>query len=113
MALWLTLADVSGFIGLAGTVIAVASALVAAIAFSVGTPERGWIAVIGWLAALLLSLCNAFTGNWTLLLLALISLPVALVLTVVIAVLRNLPRARSTGASRPIPLRRKRASTDA
>ena len=113
MALWLTLTDVSGFIGLAGTVIALASALVAAIAFSVGTPESGWIAVIGWLAGLLLSLCNSFTGNWTLLLFALISLPVALALTVAIAVLRNMPTTRSTGASRPSSLRRKRARTNA
>lgn len=113
MALLLTLADVLSFVGLAGTAIAIASALVASIAFSVGAPESGWIAVVGWLAGLLLSLGNSFAGYWTLLLLPLISMPVALALTVIIAALRNVPRRRSTGASRPIPSARKRARTDA
>lgn len=95
MALWLTLADALTFLGLAGAVLAVASAAVAAIAFViVGAPDIGAVAVAGWLCCLVLSLCSGFAGHWHLPGLAVVALPCALILASIVGLLRTGVRPR-------------------
>lgn len=98
MAHWLTLTDIFGFLGIAGTVIAVASTLIGAAAFGWGNPGLGWGGTVGWFLGLVLSLGNYFLGHWALPLVALVSLPVSLILTVVIVVLRLQPRMAMAGS---------------
>lgn len=67
MTLLLALADALGFVGVAGAVLAVASALTAAVAFTVTeTPTVGKIATVIWLGGALLSLCSWCSGAWVL-----------------------------------------------
>jgi formate hydrogenlyase subunit 3/multisubunit Na+/H+ antiporter MnhD subunit len=77
MLLWLTVTDTLGFLGMAGTVIAIASAIVAVVAFAVGSEENRKVATGIWPGGVLLALCNGITGNWILLAIALLSLPAA------------------------------------
>ena len=89
MALWLTLTDAFGFLGFAGATIALASALVVVIAFILDFGDTVRIAIGIWPVGAVLALCNAVTGSWVLLTVALISLPVALALTVLRAAVRD------------------------
>lgn len=89
MAFWLTIADALSFLGLAGTVLALACAIAAAIAFAIiGSPAHGGAATAGWLFSALLSLCSGFAGNWYLSAVALAALPVSLILAGALSLLR-------------------------
>lgn len=99
MALWLNLADALTFLGLAGAVLGVASAVVAAIAFAIiGAPDTGVAAVTGWVCCLALSLCSGIAGHWHLPGLAVVALPGALILASVVGLLRAVFRPRRTRA---------------
>lgn len=98
MAVLLDLADAFAFLGLAGTVLAVIFALVAAFAFAfMGNPSGGGIATGGWLVWVMLSLCAGFGGNWWLPALAMTALPLMLVLFGALALVRS-SRSRSRAA---------------
>lgn len=89
MTLWLVIVDALTFIGLAGAVLAVASAVVAATAFAImGAPDAGAAAVAGWLCCVILSLCGGFEGHWHLPGIAVAAGPTALLLTCLIGLLR-------------------------
>lgn len=104
MALWLTLTDAFGFLGFAGTVTALASALTAVIAFHLDSGNTVRIAAGIWPAGAVLALCNAITGSWILLTVALLSLPIALVLTAPPTALRGSSRHRTaTHIAQPRP----------
>jgi hypothetical protein len=65
MALLLTLADALTFVGFAGAVLAVVSALIASVAFAVPEASTGGkVASVMWLGAAVMSLCSSFTGAW-------------------------------------------------
>jgi hypothetical protein len=81
MANKLALADALGLISHAGTVIAVATAIIAGIAFCLGEASHGAVATAGWLIGVTLSLCAIFSGNWLLIAISLTALPAALLLT--------------------------------
>lgn len=98
MALWLDFADAMAFLGLAGTALAIASAIVAATALAIiGAPDAGVVAVAGWVAGVLLSLGGFFVSNWHLPTVALASLPLALVLAGAIGLIRASIRPRAAG----------------
>lgn len=103
MALWLTLTDAFGFLGFAGTVIALVSALAVVIAVNIGSAENVRIAAHIWPAGALLALCNCYTGNWTFLAVALISLPLALSPAVLIAAHRTPSRRRASAPAASEP----------
>lgn len=89
MALLLDLADALAFLGLAGTVLAVGFAIVAAIALAIlRNPAGGGIATGGWLVCVMLSLGAGFGGNWLLPTLALTALPLMLTLAGSVTVVR-------------------------
>jgi hypothetical protein len=104
MALWLTLTDAFGFLGFAGATIALASALVVVIAFILDFGDTVRIAIGIWPVGAVLALCNAVTGSWVLLTVALISLPVALALTAPRTALHSSSRRRTAaGNAQPRP----------
>ncbi len=89
MTIGLGLADTIAFLGLAGMVIALVSAVVAAVAFAIiGAPSEGGAAMVGWLVGLMLSLCGGFGGDWYLPALAVAALPLFLALAGAIGLLR-------------------------
>jgi hypothetical protein len=77
----LALADALGLLAHAGTVIAVASALLTGLAICRGLPSHGSLAAAGWLIGAILSLCATFAGNWLLPAIATAALPAALAVT--------------------------------
>ena len=100
MAITLALADVFGLIAHAGVIVAVATAILAGIAFCLGDPSSGGVAAAAWLVGVMLSLCATFSGNWLLPAIAIIALPAALVLTGIFLLLRAMLPARSPGLPR-------------
>lgn len=108
MALWLDLSEAFTFLGMSGTVLAIALGVVAAVAFALlGNPSGGGVATAGWLLCVMLSVASSFgfTGDWLLPTLAVSALPVALVLAAAVNLVLSVRScsARSTRMSSPPP----------
>lgn len=84
MALWLDLTHVFTFLGIAGTILALAFGVVAGVAFAItGNPSRGAVATGGWLVSVMFSFTAtfAFAGSWALPTVAIFALPLTLTLS--------------------------------
>jgi hypothetical protein len=99
----LALADALGLLAHAGTIIAVASALLTGLAICRGLPNHAGVAAAGWLIGALLSLCATFAGNWLLPAIATAALPAALVATGAFFFARAALSPRSPIAHLPTP----------
>lgn len=99
----LALADALGFLAHAGTIIALASAFITAVAICRGLPRHGGLAAAGWLIGAILSLCATFAGNWLLPAIATAALPAALVVTGAFFFARAALSPRSPIAHHPMP----------